>query len=139
MSATDVARRARTPAAREAQRREARLDVTPGAWLGRVLMIVVAVFFVLFFVIPVVWLLLASSKSPHDLITTGPFTVGSLSDLAANWHALVTFQDGVVFRWLGNSTYYSVAALVITLVTTIPAEKAFRPLGAGGCPLAKKN
>jgi hypothetical protein len=25
------------------------------------------------------------------------------------------------------------------LVTTIPAEKAFRPLDAGGCPLAKKN
>ena len=98
--------------------------MTPGAWLGRVAMIVVAVFFVLFFVIPIVWLLLASTKSPHDLITTGPFTAGSLSDLAANWNALVTFQDGIVFRWLGNSAYYSLAALVITLVTTIPAGYA---------------
>jgi len=124
LSATDVARSARTPAAREAQRREARSDVTPGAWLGRVAMIVVAVFFVLFFVIPIVWLLLASTKSPHDLITTGPFTAGSFSDLAANWNALVTFQDGIVFRWLGNSTYYSLAALVITLVTTVPAGYA---------------
>jgi branched-chain amino acid transport system substrate-binding protein len=25
------------------------------------------------------------------------------------------------------------------LVTAIPAEMAFRPLDAGGCPLAKKN
>jgi multiple sugar transport system permease protein len=124
LSATDLALDARTPATREGRRRQARLDKTPGAWLADVVKIVIAVFFVLFFVIPIVWLLLASTKSPHDLITTGPFTAGTFSDLSANWHELVTFQDGIVFRWLGNSAYYSVAALVITLVTTIPAGYA---------------
>jgi len=124
LSATDLALDARTPATREGRRRQAILDKTPGAWLADVVKIVIAVFFVLFFVIPIVWLLLASTKSPHDLITTGPFTAGTFSDLSANWHELVTFQDGIVFRWLGNSAYYSVAALVITLVTTIPAGYA---------------
>ena len=98
--------------------------MTPGAWLGRTAIAVIVGFFVLFFAIPVVWLLIASGKSPHDLVTTGAFQPGSFSDLAANWHALVTFQDGIVFRWLGNSLFYSLAALIITLVTTVPAGYA---------------
>ena len=81
--------------------------MTPGAWLGRVAMIVVAVFFVLFFVIPIVWLLLASSKSPHDLITTGAVHAGFVLRPGGELERLVTFQDGVVFTWLGNSVLYS--------------------------------
>jgi len=104
--------------------RRRRRAMTPGAWLGRATVIIVAVFFVLFFAIPVVWLLIASGKSPHALVTTGAFSPGTFSDLAANWSALIHFQDGIVFRWLGNSAYYSIAALVITLATTIPAGYA---------------
>lgn len=101
-----------------------RHDLTPGGWLGRATVVVVVAFFVIFFALPVLWLLIASGKSPHDLVTTGPFVPGSLSDLAANWAALVQFQDGIIFRWLGNSAYYSIAALAITLATTIPAGYA---------------
>lgn len=104
--------------------RRRRRELTPGAWLGRATIVLVAVFFVAFFVVPIVWLLIASGKSPHDLITTGPFDPGTPGDLVANWSSLVTFQDGIVFRWLGNSAYYSLAALVITLVTSIPAGYA---------------
>ncbi len=102
----------------------AKYQLTPGAWLGRATIVVVAVFFVAFFALPIIWLLIASGKSPHALVTTGPFELGTFSDLGANWSALVDFQDGVIFRWLGNSAYYSLAALVITLVTTIPAGYA---------------
>ncbi|HUX71974.1 MAG TPA: carbohydrate ABC transporter permease [Cellulomonadaceae bacterium] len=101
-----------------------RQQLTPGAWLGRATAIVVAIFFVVFFAVPIVWLLLASGKSPRGLITTGAFTPGTLGDLAANWSTLVHFQDGIIFRWLENSAYYSLGALVITLVTTIPAGYA---------------
>lgn len=101
-----------------------RHDLSPRDWLGRAFAVVVTVFFLLFFVVPMVWLLIASGKSPHDLITTGPFVPGTLGDLAANWNALVHFQDGIILRWLGNSAYYSLAALAITLVTTIPAGYA---------------
>jgi len=101
-----------------------RREQTPGAWLGRATVVVITVFFVLFFAVPIVWLLIATGKSPHALITTGPFALGSLGDLSANWEALVRFQDGIVFQWLGNSLLYSVGALVITLITTIPAGYA---------------
>lgn len=110
MSATDTRRR--------------RPVLSPVDWLGRAAVVVVAVFFLLFFVVPVVWLLIASTKSPRDLITTGAFVPGGVDDLAANWSALVQFQDGIIFRWLGNSAVYSLAALVITLVTSIPAGYA---------------
>lgn len=111
MSATDL-------------RTRPRREQTPGAWLGRATVVVITVFFVLFFAVPIVWLLIATGKSPHALITTGPFALGSLGDLSANWEALVRFQDGIVFQWLGNSLLYSVGALVITLITTIPAGYA---------------
>lgn len=104
--------------------RRRRRQLTPGAWLGRAAIVLVAGFFVVFFAVPIVWLLIASGKSPHDLITTGAFAPGTFGELAANWSSLVSFQDGIIFRWLGNSAYYSLAALVITLLTSIPAGYA---------------
>jgi multiple sugar transport system permease protein len=118
LSATDVT------VSRKQARARARASVSPGAWLARALIVAVLGLFALFFAIPIVWLLLASGKSPRDLNTTGPFTPGSLGDLAANWDALVGFQDGIIFQWLGNSALYSGVALVLTLVTAIPAGYA---------------
>ncbi|GAB3893247.1 carbohydrate ABC transporter permease [Microbispora bryophytorum subsp. camponoti] len=85
---------------------------------------VVVAIFVLFFVIPIVWLLLATTKSAHALIIENPFQPGSISDLAANWKQLFDFQDGAVTSWVGNSALYAVGALVITLVASIPAGYA---------------
>lgn len=110
---------------RPPRNRRRRYQLTPGAWLGRATIVSVALFFVAFFVVPIIWVLIASGKSTRDLITTGPFEPGTFADLAANWSALVSFQDGVIFRWLGNSGYYSLTALVITLATSIPAGYAF--------------
>ena len=99
----------------------------PARWLGRVLAIAVLAFFSVFFVIPLAWLLLAPTKS-----TTGldglhgelPFSFGSFGQLAHNWNQIVGFQDGIVWTWLGNSVFYSVAALVLTILVTIPAGYA---------------
>ena len=38
--------------------------------------------------------------------------------------ALVDFQHGVIFTWLGNSALYSIGALALTLLTSIPAGYA---------------
>jgi multiple sugar transport system permease protein len=98
--------------------------LTPAGWLSRAAVAVFVVFFVLFFMIPIVWLIIATSKTPSQLISLGPYQFGSLDALSANWSDLVHFQDGVIFRWLGNSALYSLSALVITLVTSIPAGYA---------------
>jgi multiple sugar transport system permease protein len=98
----------------------------PGAsgWAGRTLVTVVVGVFVLFFVIPIVWLLLATTKSAHGLAVGHPFLPGSLGDLGANWRQLFAFQDGAVTGWVGNSALYAVGALVITLIVSIPAGYA---------------
>ncbi len=99
----------------------------PARWLGRVFAIVLLGFFAVFFVIPLVWLLLAPTKSTtglNGLNGEGPFSFGSFGQLAENWNTLVTFQDGIIWTWLGNSVLYSGAALVLTIVVTIPAGYA---------------
>ncbi|WP_221891567.1 carbohydrate ABC transporter permease [Microbispora sp. KK1-11] len=93
-------------------------------WSGRTIVAVVVAIFVLFFVIPIVWLLLATTKSAHGLIVDNPFLPGSIDNLAANWDQLFGFQDGAVTAWVGNSALYALGALVITLIASIPAGYA---------------
>jgi multiple sugar transport system permease protein len=99
----------------------------PARWLGRALAIVLLAFFSVFFVIPLAWLLLAPTKSTTQLNGLNgehPFSFGSFDQLAENWTNLVTFQDGIIWTWLGNSVYYAGAALVLTIIVTIPAGYA---------------
>ncbi|GID30315.1 carbohydrate ABC transporter permease [Paractinoplanes brasiliensis] len=93
-------------------------------WSGRAIAAVVLLIFVLFFGIPIVWLLLASTKSARGLIVDNPFAPGSLDGLAANWDSLFGFGDGEVTTWVANSALYAVGALLITLVASIPAGYA---------------
>ena len=80
--------------------------------------------FALFFVVPLVWLLLAPTKTDRQLLLDGPFSFGALGTLADNWASLVNFQGGLIWTWIGNSAFYCVSALVITLVISIPAGYA---------------
>lgn len=100
----------------------------PARWLGRVLAVALIAFFVLFFVIPLAWLLLAPTKSTTELYGLKgekPFSFGSFEQLAENWNNLASFQDGIIWTWLGNSVFYSGVALAITILVTIPAGYAF--------------
>jgi multiple sugar transport system permease protein len=95
--------------------------------MGRALAAAVIGFFLLFFVIPLIWLLLAPSKTTTQLNAlegASPLSLGSFGQLVENWNGLVTFQDGIIWTWLGNSVLYSGAALIITLLVTIPAGYA---------------
>lgn len=96
----------------------------PGRWLGRVVVVVVAGFFLIFFALPIVWLLLAPTKSARDLLLNNPFSFGSFEQLATNFAQLTQFQNGIIWTWLGNSALYTGAALVLALLVTIPAGYA---------------
>jgi multiple sugar transport system permease protein len=98
--------------------------VLPLAWLTRAAVALVVGFFVLFFAVPILWLLMAPSKTPSQLSSRGPFEFGSMHALWVNWSTLVHFQHGEIFRWLRNSALYSLSALAITLFTSIPAGYA---------------
>ncbi|GLY99585.1 carbohydrate ABC transporter permease [Actinoplanes sp. NBRC 103695] len=91
---------------------------------GRAIGTAVVAIFVLFFLIPMAWLLLATTKSARGLTVGSPFTPGTLGDLGRNWEQLFAFQDGAVTLWVGNSALYAAGALVITVIASIPAGYA---------------
>lgn len=82
---------------------------------------VVLALFLVFFVLPALWLLLAATKTDSQLVHDNPLSFGSWHALRANWNALTAYQDHAVFLWLRNSALYSFLALVITLCVAIPA------------------
>lgn len=80
--------------------------------------------FLVFFVLPVLWLALAATKTDDQLVHGHPLSFGSWRALRANWDALTAFQDDAILLWLRNSALYSFVALVITLCVAIPAGYA---------------
>tara|TARA_B100000378_G_scaffold192988_1_gene157117 strand:+ start:2608 stop:3555 length:948 start_codon:yes stop_codon:yes gene_type:complete len=97
---------------------------SPATWIGRALGWAIMGFFILFFVVPMVWLALAPTKTPRELLLENPFSFGAFETLASNWNQLMAFQNGIVWVWLGNASLYVGVALVITLVVSIPAGYA---------------
>ncbi|MEU7786227.1 carbohydrate ABC transporter permease [Amycolatopsis sp. NPDC049159] len=84
----------------------------------------ILVLFLVFFVLPLLWLVLAATKTDDQLVHGNPLSFGSWRALADNWSALTSFQDNAIFHWLGNSALYSFVALAITLGVAIPAGYA---------------
>jgi multiple sugar transport system permease protein len=86
--------------------------------------IVILAALLVFFVVPAIWVLLAPTKTAYQLEHSFPLSFGSFSQLGRAWQHLTTFQGGVIWTWLKNSAVYSGCALVLTLVTSVPAGYA---------------
>jgi len=80
--------------------------------------------FVVFFILPVTWLLLAATKTDAQLVHANPLSFGSWHQLRVNWDELTSFQGDVILLWLRNSAVYAFLALAITLAVGIPAGYA---------------
>ncbi|MFI5586282.1 carbohydrate ABC transporter permease [Amycolatopsis sp. NPDC051758] len=100
------------------------MPTRPRRKLPNPLSVLVLALFVIFFVLPVLWLLLAATKTDDQLVHGNPLSFGSWGALGDNWSALTTFGDNAIFLWLGNSALYSFIALAITLCVAIPAGYA---------------
>ena len=66
--------------------------------------------FATFFIAPVLWLVLAPTKSDKALITSSPFSFGDFHHVALAWKHLNAFSDHVYRRWIGNTLYYTLSA-----------------------------
>jgi multiple sugar transport system permease protein len=77
--------------------------------------------FAVFFVAPVIWLILAPTKGDHELITSAPFSFGSFHQVSLAWKHLNAFSDHIFLTWIGNSLLYAFSATAIVLATAIPA------------------
>ncbi|KOG60484.1 MULTISPECIES: carbohydrate ABC transporter permease [Streptomyces] len=77
-----------------------------------------------FFVLPVLWLLLAPSKTAGQIVHDNPLSFGSFGRIGDAWRHLFSFEDGAVLVWLRNSAVYAGGSLLLTLVTSVPAGYA---------------
>lgn len=68
-------------------------------------MLIMAVFTV-YFLLPLWWLLVASSKDTGEILTTNPLWFADFR-LFANIGDLFAYRDGIYLRWLGNSLLYA--------------------------------
>jgi multiple sugar transport system permease protein len=96
----------------------------PSRAAGQLLPGLLLLVFVVFFILPVVWLLLAATKTDAQLVSENPLAFGSWHQVRVNWDELTGFQGDVILLWLRNSAVYAFLALVITLAVSIPAGYA---------------
>jgi multiple sugar transport system permease protein len=85
------------------------------------LRILVLSVFAIFFIAPVIWLILAPTKTDQALITHSPFSFGSFHQVGLAWKHLDAFSSHIYRRWIWNSLYYALSATAITLVVGVPA------------------
>jgi multiple sugar transport system permease protein len=88
---------------------------------ARTLRFVILAVFAVFFVAPLLWLILAPTKSDEALVTSDPLAFGSLHQIGLAWKHLDAFSDHIYLMWIGNSLLYALSATAIVLVTAIPA------------------
>lgn len=78
--------------------------------------------FTLYFLTPIWWLLVSSSKTGGEITSTAPlwFTMDSVPTFMANLGNLFTYSDGVFGRWLANSALYAgLGALLGTVIAAM--------------------
>ena len=84
----------------------------------------VLLFFALFFGVPLLWLVLAPTKTNNDLLFSFPLLFGSWHNFTVAWGHLASYNNGEVFAWCLNSVIYAVGSLVLALGVTLPAGYA---------------
>jgi multiple sugar transport system permease protein len=77
-----------------------------------------------FFVLPVLWLLLAPTKTAGQIVHGNPLAFGSFHQIGTAWRHLYAFQNHALLVWLRNSAVYSLGSLVLTMLTSVPAGYA---------------
>lgn len=60
-----------------------------------------------YFLLPLAWLVVNATKDNGDLFTTFGLAWGKTFALFQNIGALATYQDGIFFRWFGNTILYA--------------------------------
>jgi multiple sugar transport system permease protein len=81
----------------------------------------VLLLFAAYFFVPILWLVLAPSKSAPQLLELPPLAFGSFQRIQEAWQRIIEYQDGEVLQWVFNSIQYAIWALALSLATCIPA------------------
>ena len=118
---------ARQPIMRAAQlsvRRLYRVTIGEMGLAGFIFWAIVLVIAALYFGIPLLWLLLAPSKTDNQLLNMAPLAFGSIRGYVQAWTNLNVFDSGIVGQWALNSLWYGVTTVLLSLAIAIPAGYA---------------
>ena len=82
---------------------------------------------IIYFLIPVWWLIIASSKDATGLFagTNGALWFDKNIDYVGNFRDLFTFNGGIYLRWMGNSLLYSLSGGLGATVLAVLAGYGF--------------
>ncbi len=70
----------------------------------------------LYCVLPVVWILIASTKTNGELFSTPPFEPTFHGGFVTNMRALFTYDNGIFTRWAVNSVIYAVGGAALSTI-----------------------
>ncbi|WP_082498572.1 MULTISPECIES: carbohydrate ABC transporter permease [unclassified Plantibacter] len=117
-------RRAREASRRSHREHDRKPDNGPSLVrkLGGLLPTIVLLIAVVYFLLPMVWVVFAATKSTGELFSTGAFSVGS--SLVDNLVDLFEYENGSFIRWLGNSFIYSIGGALLSTVVSAAAGYA---------------
>ena len=79
----------------------------------------------LYFLLPLVWLLVSSTKSTGQLFTSFGLWFSTPWHLLDNIRGMAAFQNGVVGRWMANTAIYSGAVAALSTLFSAMAGYAF--------------
>lgn len=123
-----------TLASRPTSTRLRRTKVKPREVPAKVAVWTIMVAFAIFSVIPMLWLVLAPSKTQRELQQEAPLSFGSFQGYRNAWDNLMVFQDGRIVDWIINSIWYSAVQVSVGSVVALLAGYA---LAATRLPLRR--
>ncbi len=91
---------------------------------GSILRWAVLLIFLIYFVIPMIWLLLAPSKDTPQFSSLNPLAFGSFAQYITAWKNVLSYQNGEVALWFRNSFFYVLCSLLGSLAIGLPAGYA---------------
>ncbi len=91
---------------------------------ARMLTIVLLVVALLYFLAPIVWVMFSMTKSNPGLVSSPGFWFADDIQLAENYSKLMSWTQGLFWRWVGNSLLYSTAAAAFGTLISVAAGYA---------------
>ncbi|WP_329123384.1 carbohydrate ABC transporter permease [Streptomyces sp. NBC_01465] len=97
---------------------------TASSFSSRAVVNTILVIMAFYTLMPLTWLIFASTKNNGDLFAHPGFELGDFN-LFSNLRALFSYNDGIFATWLGNSMLYSVVGAAASAFISLLAGYAF--------------
>ncbi len=91
---------------------------------GMGLRVLVLLLFAIFFGLPLIWIVLAPTKTDTQLLDWPPLAFGSLDRALLAWKNLFGYGENSVAIWSRNSVVYTISSLLLSIAISLPAGYA---------------